>query len=805
MEYLEGETLAARLEKGPLSLEELLRTAIEIADALDKAHRQGLVHRDLKPGNIMMTKSGAKLLDFGLARAAGLSTVETDLTQSPTVSKPLTAEGTIVGTFQYMAPEQLEGVEADARTDIFSFGAVLYEMATGQRAFEGKTQASLIASILKEKPRPIGELQPMSPPAFARVVNRCLAKDADDRWQTARDLVLELGWIKDAGSQAGVPAPVRAKRKSRERIAWGLVVVSAFATGILGVPRLLHRSEEPRVSRFTILPPGHTTVSFSQPMMQVSPDGGSVVYTATDSSGTTQLWVRRFDNRVARPLAGSQNAFLPFWSWDSQSIGFFSTSGKLVRISVAEGSPQIVCDAPSGRGGAWGKDDTIVFAASSGGPLFRGSADGGPVTQVTTLDSTRQEEAHRFPQFLPDGRHFLYVSLPLRDGVFDSYVGSIDSNDRRHVVKASGGVVFAEPGYILYERDQALVAQRFDTKRLEIVGPAELTGESPGASGGWTGAPGVSASANGVLVHTQGALRRTELVWLDREGRRLRPVPLADGLYFNAAISHDGRRVAVGRANSSNDGSNIWMVDLTRGMATRFTFTSSRDATPVWSRDGKKIVFTSDRSGNENLYIKNSDGVGDEEPLLDRGKLFAQPHDFSPDGKYLLYHTLEKETGFDLWMVPLAGDRKPLPFLVTPFNETDAAISPDGRWVVYRSDESGEWEVYVQSFPSGGNKYRVSTAGSGSYGAAYLADWSRHGQELIYAGGDEITVMAVPVKTSPTFQTGVPRPLFKLPVNSLDAAVTSDGERFLVSMPPEGRSQSALAVVLNWTEALQEE
>jgi serine/threonine protein kinase len=806
MEYVEGETLATRLEAGPIPLDELLRMAVEIADALDKAHRQGLVHRDLKPGNIMMAKSGAKLLDFGLARTTGSHSVDTDATQSPTVSQPLTAEGTIVGTFQYMAPEQLEGSEADARTDLFAFGAVLYEMATGKRAFEGRSQASLIASILKEEPRPIAELQPMTPPALERVVKRCLAKDPDDRWQTARDLSIELQWIKDAGSQAGVPARVRVKRKNRERAAWALVVALVAAVGTLGVPRLFETSTPPEVLRFTILPPDQATIAPSQAEVQVSPDGRSVVFVATDTDGKRQLWLHRLDSRAARPLPGTEDSMLPFWSPDGRSVGFFTGSGKMARISIPDGNPQILCDAPSGRGGAWSRDDVIVFAASSGGPLYGVSASGGVVTQVTALDSTRQEEAHRFPVFLPDARHFLYVSLPVRDGLFDTYVGSLDSKEPRHVISADGAVVFAEPGYIVFARDQALVAQRLDTKRFEVMGAPQLTGEVPGAGGSWTGAPRASVSTNGVIVHT-GDFRLTELVWFDRQGKRQERVTLGEGLYNNQSISRDGKRVVVARWNSgtSGQGSDLWTVELARGVATRFTFSASDNYGPIWSPDGRRIVFTSSRSGNENLYVKNADASGDETALLGTGRLFVQPHDWSPDGGYVVYHALEKKTGFDLWLCQVDGDGQPVPFLVTPYNETDAQISPDGRWIAYRSDESGQWDLYVQSFPGGGNKYRVSTGGCGSYGSGFLVAWSHGGRELVYAGGDGVSVMTAAVETHPVFQVGAPRPLFKAPANVVQLVLAPGGDRFLAAVAPEGRAQSELSVVLNWTAALGSE
>ena len=802
MELLDGDTLAARLEKGPLPLPELLKAATQIADALDKAHRQGLVHRDLKPGNIMLTKEGAKLLDFGLARVTETGAGETDLTQSPTLSRPLTAEGAIVGTFQYMSPEQLEGQDADARTDIFAFGAVLYEMATGKRAFEGATQASLIASILKEEPRGIAELQPMTPPALERIVDRCLSKDPDDRWQTARDLSLELQWIERAGSQAGVPVRVRIKRKSRERIAWAMAFVFAAVALALGVPRLLEQTETPRVSRFSLLPPDNSTFSFSQIAHQVSPDGRFVVSTVTDSSGTRQLVVRPFDARDSRVLTSTDGEGMPFWSWDSRTIAYFA-NGKLMRIAASGGAPQVICDAPSGRGGAWGPDNTIVFAASAGGPLFRVSANGGAVTQFTTLDDAQGEEAHRWPQFLPDGKHVLYTSLPVTEDGFATYVAPLDGGVRKHVVTSGGAAVYAHPGYMIFARDQSLVAQPFDTKKLELTGSAQLTGETPGNPAAWTGSPRVSASSNGVLVHTPGGSRRSELQWHDDAGKSLGKIPLEDGLYFSTDLSPDGRHVAVTRWDTgSSANGDIWIVELARNMATRFTFVAAANFEPIWSPDGKYVVFASDRGGNENIYLKRADGVGDEEPLLETSGLFTTPHGWSPDGEYLVYHHLTKETGYDLWLLPMTGERKPKAFLVTEFNETDAAVSPDGKRIAYRSDESGTWELYVQSFPKGGNKYRVSTSGSGAYGSSFLTGWSPDGKRLFFSGSERGLIMVADVNTDNGFESGIPRRLFRAPPGTLVVTMAPSAKRFLLSIPPPGRAQATLRVVTNWSAAL---
>lgn len=800
MEYLEGETLAARLESGPMSAEDVFRTAIEIADALDKAHRQGLVHRDLKPGNIMLTAGGAKLLDFGLARPVAVTGAGMDLTQSPTLARPLTAEGAIVGTFQYMAPEQIEGAEADARTDIFAFGAVLYEMTTGAHAFAGKTQASLIASILKEEPRPAGELQPMTPPALDRVIRRCMAKEPDDRWQTARDLMLEIKWISEAGSQAGVAIPVRARRKNRERLAWSLAGVGGIAAVALVAGMFLRPSlEPPTAMRLSILPPAGATMFTGQPQVKVSPDGRAVVFVANDSVGTAQLWLRRFDVRAARPLSGTTNAQLPFWSPDSRAIAFFTNDGKLARLNVPEGSPQVVCDAPDGRGGAWGSSGVIVFAPESGGALFKVAATGGTPVVATVLDTTRSEEAHRWPQFLPDGNHFLYASLPARDNGFDTYVASIEGGTPQRVVSADGVAVYAEPGYVLFSRDQSLIAQRFDMGKHVLTGAPIPLDEEPGQNGGWTGAPALHASATGTIVRTMNTPRDNELVWFDRAGKRLSTVPISGGMIYNPALSYDDKWLITSRFSNNTD---LWIVELARGVATRATFGKAESYYPRWSPDARRIVFSSDRMGKENIFVKSVDGPDAVTPLFTSDALFVKPSSWR--GRYITYHTLTSGTGFDIGYIDVDGAAAPTSYLASPYNEIDGMISPDGRWIAYRSDESGNWECYVQSFPTQGNKRRVSTGGAGAYGERFL-EWRADGKELLYTAGDEMTVMSVAVDNAgEQLELGRPRAIFKmlrLQAN-LGIAMTSDAQRFLIPVSAADGAAPVLEVIVNWPALL---
>ncbi|HEX5131108.1 MAG TPA: DUF5711 family protein [Candidatus Krumholzibacteria bacterium] len=805
LEYLEGESLQDRIARGPLPMRETLDIAIQIADALDRAHRQNLVHRDLKPGNIMLTRSGAKLLDFGLARSTDLGTGG-DMTQSPTMARSLTAEGAIIGTFQYMAPEQLEGRVADARTDIFAFGAVLYEMATGQRAFIGATQASLIAAILKDQPRALAELQPLTPPAFERVVHRCLEKKPDDRWQTTRDLMLELTWIRDAGSQAGVAAPVRARRKSRERSAWVAAAVLGVAVIALAGKVFLTPPETPVASRFAVqpVPPG-VIIQTSQPQVMMSPDGRSIVFVAADTLGALRLWMHNFDDREARPIPGTEDCGLPFWSADSKHIAFFAPAGKLMRMPASGGAAQAVCAAADGRGGTWSKDNVIVFAPASGGPLFKVPAEGGVPVQVTQLDSTRGEQAHRFPCFLPDGKHFLYVTLPVHGGTFDTFVGSIDSFERKHVVDARGAAVYAEPGYILYGREQSLVAQRYDTRKLEVSGSPIPLGDPPGSSGGWSGAPNVSVSSTGIAVRTTSAVQSSTIPEYDASGRQHGEVKLDPGMYVDVALSPDGTRLAASRLSttSAENTSDIFIIELARGAASRVTFDPSVNGSMIWSPDGRRIAFVSNRGGNEGIYLKNANGAGEEIPLLTRkDQLFVRPNAWTPDGKTIVYHTLSRKTGYDLWMVPADGDGEAKPLIVTQFNEKGGAISPDGRYLAYNSDESGSFEMYVVSFPDLQEKYRVSVNGAGAYGDLFIVLWNKGGKELLYEASDGMTIMRVPVTLAPTFQAGTAVPQMRIARNRI-GTLSGDGKRFFCAVTADDGAGTLLYLIHNWPALAQ--
>jgi Tol biopolymer transport system component len=794
MEYLEGGTLADRLSKGPLPPDQILRYAIQIADALEKAHAQGVVHRDLKPANIALPRTGVKLLDFGLAKSGSAEGEASPLISSlPTQEQNLTAEGAIVGTLQYMAPEQLEGKEADARTDLFALGAVVHEMATGHKAFSGRSPASLIAAILTAEPAPVSSLQSLTPRALDHVVMKCLSKDPDDRWQTAHDVRLELEWILEEGRRGDTLDSKIAPAKTRERLAWILAGGCFVAAVVALAVSFFARSRTPEgVHRFQVFPPENTRFVGGPAFFSVSPDGRSLAFLA-DTEGTTRIWVRPFDSLEARLIPGTDGAWTPFWSPDSRFIGFF-TEGKLKKVEAAGGLPQTVCER-SGFGGTWSEDGVIVFPSDS--VLYRVSADGGDATPVTSLDASREEQFQSWPHFLPDGHQVLYFSSGARGDDSGLYVASLDaSGGRRLDVAAESNGVYSAPGQIVFSRGGALMAQPFDARRLQVTGEAVPLAGQVGINGVRAA---FSISGNGVLAYRSGTVPETELVWYQRTGTRLGSVG-APGRHANPAISPDEKRMAVDRVDPRTRARDIWLLDLARGGASRFSFAPGTNLQPLWAPDGSQIAFLSNREGQIGIYVRPSSGAGEEEALLitPNGKDVL---DWTPDGRFLVFLENSPNTGWDLWLLPVEADRKAVPLLQTQFQEFDAQFSPDGRWIAYGSDESGRWEVYVQSFPLTGAKWQISTSGG------FEPRWKHDGTELFYLTL-EATLMAVEVKGDASrFEAGVTRPLFPISITEFGNdrnhyVVTADGERFLVNSVEESAAVP-ITVVLNWTEELK--
>ena len=792
MEYLEGETLADRIARGPLPFDQLLTYGMQIADALDKAHRHGVTHRDLKPGNIMVTKSGVKLLDFGLAKMqapvatfGSASIVPTIATAAP---QPLTVQGTILGTLQYMAPEQLEGKEADARSDIFAFGAVLYEMATGRRAFEGKSQVSLMAAILEHDPPPVSTLQSLSPPRFDDVVRICLAKNPDERWQSAADLVHEL-------KLAGRPektATTTSKGTSRlERLLWGAALTAAVIAGVAAYWAVSIQEDPAKVS-FEVRAnmPGVTNPL----MFSLSPDGRNLVALVQEADAP-RLWLRPIERITGVSLKGTENAQHPFWSPDGRRVGFFSTADrKLKTIDVLGAPPQTLTDALAGRGGTWNRNGIILFAPTDTGPLFRIAAAGGESFQVTELNQSRGETAHRHPRFLPDGVHFFYAVTSTKPEFSGVYVGALDSKESKRLGPGSSQMEFVRPDHVLFMRENTLMAQRFDVGRLELSGDPFQVAENVPTIG--AGLAGFSASRNGALAYRTGDTgggRR--LTWFSRngkiEGDVWTPAP-----YQYVDLSPDGKRLAVYKPDRGGD---IWITELERNINTKFTFDPNNDIMPVWSPDGRQIAFASNRNGGVfNIYVKASNGIGEEQMVLET------PHnkmvwDWSADGRFILYEESDPTTKRDLWVLQLTGERKPMRLLSTPAEEYAAAFSPDGRWMAYVSNESGPNQVYVQGFPEPRGKWQISTGATATF-----PRWSRDGKELFYDVMGELMVLDVGGTAGAEFKPGTPRELFTglrgLGGHNFD--VSPDGQRFLVITEGLETSSAPIVVVLNWMSGI---
>ena len=795
MELLEGESLADRLGKGALPTEQVLRFGIQIADALDKAHRQGIVHRDLKPGNVMLTKTGVKLLDFGLAKpltTAGARPVSgaSVLATEAQVSAPLTERGTVLGTFQYMAPEQLEGAEADGRSDIFAFGAVLYEMATGRKAFTGKSQASLIGSILRDDPPSITEAAPMIPPALNRVVKTCLAKDPEDRFQTAHDAKLQLEWIAEGGSQAGVPAPVAARRKSREKLAWGVAAALFLAAAALGYGFLRRAPKPLRVVRFDVAnPPTVTTIDAPK----ISPDGRMLAFNATDSGGKTQIWLRPLNALTAQPLPGTEGTRRPFWSPDSRHLAFIA-DGKLKKIDVTGGPPTKICDAPTGVDGSWSPEGVILFDGTGTDPIYRVAAAGGTPVVAVKADQQHKELQVGWPEFLPDGRQYIYMVINQKVELNSYRIGSLDSEETKPFAPAQSMLVYAPQGYLLFLKDRTLVAQPFDAKAIKTTGEPVPLAEQIGSDA--AGLARFSVSRDGVLAYRTGE-SGSRLLWMDRSGKELDT--LGDpGEYQDPNFSPSGDRLAFDLTDTRSGKTDIWVRDLSRGVNSRFTFGPDSSFSPVWSPRGDAIVYASDRDGAFAIYQRATSGSGDERLLLKSDALLI-PMGFSSDGRFLLYQRQDPKTNWDVFLLPLTGEPKPVTFRATPFREVQPHFSPDGRFLAYVANESGRTEVYVQSYPGPGRTWQISTSGGSD------PQWRRDGKELYYRGLDQ-KLMAVEIRGGDALEPGLPQLLFQARV-STGAASTKyipdpTGQKFLFVAPLGRDAMTPTTVVLNWFAGL---
>jgi eukaryotic-like serine/threonine-protein kinase len=812
MEYLEGETLASRLAKGRLPIEQVLRHGAEIAEGLDQAHRTGVVHRDLKPGNIMLTRSGAKLMDFGLAKSvasvapqsSGLSATLT----SADASNPLTAEGTVIGTFQYMSPEQIEGKEADPRSDIFSFGAVLYEMASGKRAFDGKSQLSVASAILEREPEPISVVQPMAPPALQHVVQGALMKDPEARWQSAADIARQLRWIRSPESSAGAVRPSLPHRRPWERWIWAAAVAALLGWllwfAIFGQPR-------PRVVRAYLTPPPDAAFDFmgdfSGPPV-LSPDGTRVAFAARGVKEGNSIWVRRLDIANPDKLAGTEGAYAVFWSADGKFLGFFA-DGRLKKISAGGGPVTILAEAPNARGGAWNQGNVILYTPDYRDALWKINATGGTPTPVTRIDPSKHS-THRWPSFLPDGKHFLFYATNHAGGHTEDngiYMGSLDSSDSKMVLASDAAGLYAS-GYLLFHQQTALVAQKFDAAHGTLSGdPVTLVTDVQHDGG--TFHTVFTVAKEGALLYQPGSstVGDTDLLWMDRNGKVLGRAAERSS-YKGGRISPDGKRLAISLGDPST---NIWILDLERGTRTRLTFDGASHRMASWSADGERVVFNSQvgttvMSGST-LHAKPTNGGGQDELLLARKDPQGAPASlfwpqWSADGRYLVYLEQSGPTGAAIWAMPTSGESKPF-VVVKPESPSGKVVhvrlSPDGHWLAYSAIEGNREEVYVTSFPEGNGRWQISREG-GTFPV-----WRRDGKEIYHLALADSNLYAVQVNGQGNrFEVGDSRPLF--PLRSLFAMgepfdVSPDGKRFLVFNQPEG-SSSPMMLVLNWASEL---
>jgi Tol biopolymer transport system component len=735
-------------------------------------------------------------MDFGLAKSAGaglgsgassaplLSAART-MSQASPVS-PLTTAGTMIGTIQYMSPEQIEGKEADARSDLFALGGVLYEIVTGARPFEGKSQISVASAILEKEPESISALQLLTPPAFEHIVTACLAKNPDDRIQSAQDIALQLKWIAQSG--APVVNPTKKERNNRELLAW---LIAGLLTLLLIASLFLRgwKGTEPTTYFSAPLP-------FAARDAAVSPNGHTVAIIGhREAERNNALWIYEPGSQESTSVANTEGASFPFWSPDGQSIGFFA-DGKLKKLSLAGGPVQTLCDAQTGRGGTWNKDGVIIFTPSGhlGVGLYRISASGGTPTQITVPDKNLNEDSHRWPQFLPDGIHYLYSAIHLsgRRDLSSVFVGALNSNEKRLVTKASANVAYIAP-YLLFYRDQTLFGQHFDTKTSQLAGePIPILTDvqySPRIS------RAVFAASNTHLLVAQkaGDTGASQFLWFNRQGQEI-GTPLKPGIYGNMMLSPNDKTVASDTTDPASQNTDIWTYDLDTQSAKRLTFDPAIDSVPIWSPDGTRMVFASNRGVIFDLYLKDTNGAQEEKSIPQDGP-DRFPSDWSRDGKYVLY-----ERGADLWLVTIP-ELRATQFLKSSSTLKNGQFSPDGKWVAYSSNESGRWEVYVTSFPEAHGKWQVSNAGGDQ------PRWRSDGKELFYLGPDS-RMMAVPVKTGANFDAGTPTALFQANPRELVATseqfsydVSKDGQKFLINTQLK-TGMAPMSVILNWSAKL---
>jgi serine/threonine protein kinase len=821
MEFVDGQTLQQK--KANLSMKQALEIGIQVADGLAAAHEKGIVHRDIKPENIMIRKDGiAQVMDFGLAKLRGASR--------------LTKEGSTVGTAGYMSPEQVQGQDADHRSDIFSLGVLLYEMIAGRIPFKGVHETAIAYEIVNVDSPPMSSIKPEIPSELDAIVLECLEKDPNERAQSAKQVGIDLKRYKRESSRERVsritaarPAMSRASSSpeqlgreqsslpasegllSRGRLPWIVAALGLAGMATFAALYFVRPSTNKAIVRSSMLPPSNSGYSsfMGGGHLALSPDGLKLAFVAMDSSGKNNLWVRALNSLTALPLPGTDGAVFPFWSPDNRFIGFFSST-KMKKIEASGGPPSSICDVADPRGATWGEDGIIVFAPNWLGGVYQVSAAGGVPAPLTKLNADRREQTHRWPWFLPDGKHFLYFSRSGTGGTERGedavYVSSLDGKVNNRLFSASSSVAYAS-GYILFVRQSAVMAQPFNNGSLELMGEAFPIAEQVGYDIDFNRGH-FAVSQNGVFAFRTGASTSgSELLWFDRAGKKVGNIG-DPGLNGGGQLSRDEKKFAVSLFDAQSRNRDIWTYELSRGgVRTRFTFGTGVEDYAVWSPDGSRIIYCSDKKGHLDIYQKAFNGAGGEELLLE-SESDKYTTDVSSDGRFLLYYTAgDPKTKTDVWILPLVGERKPIPLLQTEFEEYDAQFSRDGKWISYVSNESGRYEVYVRPFAGSGalpaGKWQISTAGvAGTIIGA--ARWRGDGKELYYWSEDQ-KLMAAEVKTAgSSLEVGAVKPLFDVKSKSVAfvAAVSADGQRFLLASAM-GHSSTPLTLVLNWDEELK--
>ncbi len=809
MEYLEGQSLGAQIAGQALRSERVSRMAIPIGDALHAAHTQGIVHRDIKPGNIFVTSSGiVKVLDFGIAKLIQGST--------RLGTGELTSSRTIVGTLAYMAPEQLRGEVVDARSDIYSLGVVLFEMATGHRLYSAKSQLELADEILNQPLPPPSLINPNIASKLEEIIVKCLDRDPENRYQTAKEIAVDLRRMalrrsvapggstirsqtvgESVATESIIPGAQPLARMSPSRLRTLTFILAAVIFVAASIPFIVHLTSHPVTGPAIISqippPPGTVfdiNVTFGAPP-QLSPDGRKLVYLANGGVGNSRLWVRSLDSTAAMPLAGTDGAIAPFWSPDGQAIGFFA-SGKLKKVEVSGGPPTELCLASLGYGGSWALDGTILFAPNHTSPLYRVPASGGQPVQVTSLNPARQEASHSSPQFLPDGRHFLYYSSSASPEFSGIYLGSLDGGDAKLLLRGISTALYAPPSDLLYVQEGTLIVRRFDPGRFEISGNPVAIVRSVGTNYVET----VSASQGGLLAYVAGtADSGWQMTWFDRTGKEQ---GIGDRqIYFTPQLSPSGREIAVTVAPPGSPKRDIWIYSVARGTERRLTFDQFHNWTPAWSPDGARIAYSSNPKGKFHIYIRRADGSGATHPLFEDDAI-EYVDSWSPDGKYILYARSDprRKPGWDIWALPLFGERKPFAVVESEFNKETPAFSPDGKFLAYTSDESGSWEVYIVPFPRGEGKWQVSSNGGRQ------PRWRGDGRELFYLSSQHKLMATAIQEKGSSLEVGSPHLLFQgnfSPSVFRICDVTGDGNKFIFVTQPAETDARAITLIANWT------